>query len=295
MVKETTTLKDYITLFKPSVSALVVFTAWVGLMMAPGSIHPFIAFVAVVATAVGSSAAATFNMWYDRDIDPHMARTDKRPLPRGVIQADTALTIAIFLSLLSVSIMSAATNYLAAGLLAFSIFFYVVIYTMWLKRRTPQNIVIGGAAGAFPPIIGWAAVTGDVSLFPVLLFAITFFWTPPHFWALSLYRAEDYKKVGVPMMPVVAGVKSTKLQILIYSIILVLVSFLPGIAGFLGPVYMGIAGILGLIFVTKAFRLWRDQQIMLAIGLFKYSIFYLFALYGACVFDKSLSIGGING
>src|SRR6266516_442414 len=214
------TVGDYVALMKPRVMSLVVFTALVSLLIAPGQIHPMIGFTALLCIAVGAGAAGALNMWYDADIDALMNRTAKRPSPRGRIAPGEALTFGIVLAAFAVGVLGVLVSWLAAALLAFTIFFYVVIYTMWLKRLTPQNIVIGGAAGAFPPMIGWAAVTGSVDIEPILLFLLIFFWTPPHFWALSLLRADDYARAGIPMLPVVSGEAETRRQILLYSLLL---------------------------------------------------------------------------
>ncbi|CAN0570178.1 unnamed protein product, partial [Laminaria digitata] len=230
-------VSDFIALLKPRVMSLVVFSGAVGLFVAPGALHPLLAIVAILCIAVGSGAAGAINMWYERDIDALMSRTANRPIPAGRVAAGDALGFAVILAVFSVGLMGLATNWVAAGLLAAAILFYVFVYTIWLKRRTPQNIVIGGAAGAFPPMIGWAAVTGDVSLVSAALFAIIFLWTPPHFWALALYRSGDYARAGVPMMPVVAGRSSTKRQMLAYTILLVPVSLTPYFLGGAGLVY----------------------------------------------------------
>src|SRR5262252_9226538 len=222
-----TRLPHFITLMKPRVMALAVFTALVGLMVAPAHLDPLLGFIAILAIAAGAGAAGVLNMWYDADIDAVMTRTAGRPIPRGMVTRLEALTFGLILASISVAVLALALNLTAAALLAFTIFFYVVIYTMWLKRSTPQNIVIGGASGAFPPMIGWAAVTGDVSLASIALFLIIFMWTPPHFWALSLYREGDYAKAGVPMMPVVAGQRSTKLQMLVYTLLLAPIALVP--------------------------------------------------------------------
>src|SRR5215475_5790575 len=219
-------VRDYVDLLKPRVMSLVVFTGLLGMLIAPGHLDPFAAALAVLAIALGSGAAGAINMWYERDLDALMARTRNRPLPAGRVAPDDALGLGVLLSIFSVLLMAVSTNYVAAGLLVAAILFYVFVYTIWLKRRTPQNIVIGGAAGAFPPMIGWAAVTGDVSLPSILLFLIIFLWTPPHFWALALYKQGDYGAAGIPMLPNVAGEQSTKLQILIYSVLLVATTFI---------------------------------------------------------------------
>src|SRR5215475_8806031 len=213
-------VKDYVDLLKPRVMSLVVFTGLVGVLIAPAHIHPFEAFLAVLAIALGSGAAGAINMWYERDIDALMARTADRPLPAGRVAPDDALGLGVLLSIFSVLLMAVSTNFVAALLLIAAILFYVFVYTVWLKRRTPQNIVIGGAAGAFPPMIGWAAVTGDVSATPIALFLLIFLWTPPHFWALALYCSDDYRRAGVPMLPVVAGARETKRQMLAYTLLL---------------------------------------------------------------------------
>src|SRR5215212_10202044 len=213
-------VRDYVDLLKPRVMSLVVFTGLVGVLIAPVRIHPFEAFLAVLAITLGSGAAGAINMWYERDLDALMARTANRPLPAGRVAPDDALGLGVLLSIFSVLLMALATNFVAAGLLAAAILFYVFVYTIWLKRRTPQNIVIGGAAGAFPPMIGWAAATGDVSAVGIALFLLIFLWTPPHFWALALYRSDDYRRAGVPMLPVVAGPREINRQMLIYTLVL---------------------------------------------------------------------------
>jgi protoheme IX farnesyltransferase len=233
------TARDFFELLKPRVMSLVIFTALVGIAVAPGGIHPVIGFTALLCIAVGAGASGALNMWYDADIDARMARTENRPIPSGRVTPREAAGFGAILSVFSVMTMGVLVNWVAAALLAFTIFFYVAIYTMWLKRRTPQNIVIGGAAGAFPPMIGWAAVTGSVSLESAALFLIIFMWTPPHFWALALCRSGDYEKAGVPMLPVVAGEKKTRGQIMLYSLALVPVTLLPGFMGFAGALYMG--------------------------------------------------------
>jgi protoheme IX farnesyltransferase len=277
--------RDYYELLKPRVMSLVVFTAMVGMSLAPGQLHPFLMFVSILCVAVGAGAAGAINMWYDRDIDILMSRTKKRPIPMGRIKAADALGFGIVLACGSVLMMAFAANYLAAFLLAFSIFFYVVIYTIWLKRRTPQNIVIGGAAGAFPPMIGWIAVTGSVSYEALVLFLIIFLWTPPHFWALALYRSEDYTKAGVPMMPVVAGLKHTKMQILTYSILLVTMSIVPYFIGMASLLYLGIAVLLGGQFIWLALGVKRSENILKAKNLFGFSILYLFLIFSAFAID----------
>ncbi|MEQ5776461.1 MULTISPECIES: heme o synthase [unclassified Thalassospira] len=279
------TVRDYFTLLKPGVMTLVVFTGAVGLLIAPGHLHPFLALVAIGCIAVASGAAASINMWYDRDIDIHMKRTMNRPIPAGRVPADEALSLGIFLSIVSVTVMAVAINLVAAVLLAVSIGFYVFVYTMWLKRRTPQNIVIGGAAGAFPPMIGWAAVTGGIDLNSVALFMIIFMWTPPHFWALALFRCGDYAKVGVPMMPVVAGDVATKKQMLVYTILLLPVTLVPYFTGLLGVFYAVTAGLTGLWFLRHAWRVLRNAEEKAPQKMFGYSILYLFVLFGAMVAD----------
>jgi len=272
---------DYVALLKPRVMSLVVFTGVVGLLVAPGHLHPLLAAVALLCIALGAGAAAAFNMWYDRDIDAIMSRTQKRPIPAGRVEAEEALALSIFLSLGAVGLMGLATNWVAAAWLLVSILFYTGIYTVWLKRRTPQNIVIGGAAGAFPPVIGWAAVTADAPLAAWLLFAIVFFWTPPHFWALSLYRNEDYRLAGVPMLPVVRGIAVTKKYILLYSVVLVGVSLAPVAFQVAGWFYGAAALGLGAGFLHRAHRVVFDTTDASAKRLFGYSILYLFLLFGA--------------
>jgi protoheme IX farnesyltransferase len=283
---------DFIALLKPRVMSLVVFTGLAGLIAAPGHIHPVLAGVALLCIAIGAGASGAINMWYDRDIDAGMTRTKDRPLPAGRMDPSAALGFGVTLSAGSIAVMGLAVNWAAAGLLALTIAFYVFVYTMWLKRRTPQNIVIGGAAGAFPPMIGWAAVTGDVSLMPVLLFAIVFFWTPPHFWALALYKAGEYAKVGVPMLPVVAGKAETRRQIVIYSLILVPLTLAPWALGFASAVYGVPAAVLGLVFLAGALRVATAKTDAAAKGLFAYSILYLFLLFALVIADALLAAPG---
>jgi protoheme IX farnesyltransferase len=293
-------VSDFVALLKPRVMTLVVFSGAVGLFVAPGALHPLLAVVAVLCIAVGSGAAGAINMWYERDIDAVMARTSDRPLPAGRVAPGDALGFAIVLAAASVVLMAFATNVVAAGLLALAILFYVFVYTVWLKRRTPQNIVIGGAAGAFPPMIGWAAVTGDVSLVSLALFAVIFLWTPPHFWALALYRSGDYARAGIPMMPVVAGRASTKRQILAYTLILVPVSLTPALLGGAGLVYAAGAAVLGLMFIASAIRVLREPEgaeDRAAKAMFGFSILYLFLLFAVLLADVLLGFGnfGLSG
>ncbi len=283
---------DYIALMKPRVMSLVVFTAFVGMVVAPGSLHPALAVIALFCIAIGAGASGALNMWYDADIDGRMQRTASRPIPRGRVTPDEALTFGMILSLGAVGTLGLLVSWTAGALLALTIAFYVVIYTMWLKRRTPQNIVIGGAAGAFPPMIGWAAVTGSVSFESVLLFLIIFMWTPPHFWALALYRARDYERVGVPMLPVVAGPDETRRQILIYSVLLVPLAVVPALIGLGGTFYALTSVVLGAIFLALAVRVWQVREgregDRVAKRLFGFSIFYLFALFAALLVEHAV-------
>ena len=286
--------RDWVSLLKPRVVTLVVLTGIVGMMAAPGYINPIIAFTAVLCIAVAAGAAGAINMWYDRDIDAVMRRTSTRAIPTGKIAPSEALTFGVVLSAASVMMMGLATNWVAGVWLAVSIAFYVFVYTMWLKRRTVQNIVIGGAAGAFPPIIGWAAVTGDVTAMPWLLFGIIFLWTPPHFWALALYACKDYGRAGVPMLPVVAGARNTRLQILLYTLALAPFSLLPWALGYAGPVYGLTAAGLGFGFVLSSALVWRDKQDADGVSLtqdaparatFRFSLAYLAILFAAVAVD----------
>ena len=288
------TWRDWLNLLKPRVVTLVVLTGLVGMLVAPGHLHPVLAFAAVLCIAVAAGAAGAINMVFDRDIDAVMRRTSTRPIPAGKIEPGAALAFGVVLAVSSVMVMALATNMVAAAWLAVSIGFYVFVYTIWLKRRTPQNIVIGGAAGAFPPIIGWAAVTGDVTAMPWLLFAIVFLWTPPHFWALSLYACKDYGRAGVPMLPVVAGAKSTRLHILVYTLILAPFAVLPWAFGYAGAVYGLTAVALGAGFVLSAVLVWRDKQDSSGASLtqdaparaaFRFSLAYLAILFAAVAVD----------
>lgn len=270
---------DFLALLKPRVMSLVCFTGLVGMLVAPGSIHPVIAFTTLLCIAIGAGASGAINMWCDRDIDAVMRRTRNRPIPTGRVGASDALGFGVFLAVASVTLMGLAVNWVAASLLAFTIGFYVFVYTMWLKRRTPQNIVIGGAAGALPPVIGWAAVTGGVDLLPLALFAIIFVWTPPHFWALALYRSDDYAEAGVPMLPVVAGRGETRRQILLYSLVLVPLALAPWLIGFSGWIYGLGVSLLGARFLRLAYAVWRDGTDRDAKRLFGFSILYLFLVF----------------
>ena len=278
---------DYLEILKPRVMSLVVFTGVVGLVVAPGYLHPVLAVVAILCIAVGAGAAGAINMWYDRDIDAVMRRTASRPLPAGRMMPGEALGFGIALGIGAVLIMGLAINAVAAELLALTIAFYVLVYTIWLKRRTPQNIVIGGAAGAFPPMIGWAAVTGDIGWGALALFAIIFFWTPPHFWALSLYRAGDYAAAGVPMLPVVAGARETKRQMLLYTIVLWPVTLAPMLLGIAGPIYGAGALLLNGIFTGAAVLVCRDPTDRSARRMFAFSLLYLFLIFSLLLVDHA--------
>lgn len=279
---------DFLALLKPRVMSLVVFTAFVGLVLAPVPMHPVMAFTALLCIAVGAGAAGALNMWYDADIDARMTRTSARPIPAGRVLPGEALGFGLMLAGFAVVILSLLVNLVAGALLAFTIFFYVVIYTMWLKRWTPQNIVIGGAAGAFPPMIGWAAATGGVSLESVLLFLIIFFWTPPHFWALSLYRAEDYARAGIPMLPVVSGERETRRQILLYTLVLAPLGVAPWLIGLCGPIYGVVAIATGAVMLGLAIRLRSDRSDRAAKHLFAFSILYLFLLFAFMLIDRAM-------
>lgn len=284
---EEASIRDYFQLLKPGVMSLVVFSGFVGMKMAPGTLHPFLQLLTVLCIALGSGAGAAINMWYDRDIDAHMRRTQKRPIPAGRIHPDDALFLGLFLATISVMLLGLAAGWAAAGLLAFAIVYYAAFYTMWLKRRTPQNIVIGGAAGAFPPMIGWLAVTGNLhSPEPVLYFLIIFFWTPPHFWALALYRSDDYKNSNVPMLPVVAGVEATKRQIMAYTLALIPITLAPVFLGSSGFLYGLGALALDLKFCHHAWKVYRSSDPRLSIAMFKFSILYLFLLLTLLLADK---------
>jgi heme o synthase len=285
--------RDFWALTKPRVMSLVVFTALCGLLAAPGHIHPVIGFTAILCIALGAGACGALNQWYEADVDAKMARTSKRPLPAGRMDREAALHFGIGLAAFSVGIMGVAVNWISAGLLAFSIFFYAVVYTIWLKPNTPQNIVIGGAAGAFPPVIGWAAVTGDVTLVPILLFSIIFLWTPPHFWALALFMKTDYGAAGIPMLPNVSGQRVTRNQIFGYSFPMAAVAIAPFLLGESGWLYGVTAALLNLVFLALAFKVWRNEaneakDMKPEKQLFAFSILYLFLLFALFAFDRIL-------
>jgi len=291
---------DYFALLKPRVMSLVVFTALVGLLVAPGAIDPMIGFTAVLFIALGAGASGALNMWYDADIDVVMRRTAKRPVPAGKVEPGEALSLGLWLSAISVAMLALATNLVAAGLLAFTIFFYAVVYTMWLKRATPQNIVIGGAAGAFPPMIGWAAVTGGVSIESVLMFGLIFMWTPPHFWALALFMKSDYHKAKVPMLTVTHGRTETRRQILIYTVLLVPVALGLAFTAIAGPAYITAALILNAIFLKGAWDIWRRDEAQAEADdyavekkVFRFSLLYLFLHFGALLADAALRAMGV--
>ena len=289
--------RDFFALTKPRVMSLVIFTGLCGMLAAPGHIHPVLGFATVLCIAIGAGGAAALNQWWEADLDAGMKRTANRPIPAGRMTPTNARDFGGALSLFSVMVMGLAVGWLAAGLLALSIFYYAWVYTVWLKPRTPQNIVIGGGAGAFPPMIGWVAVTGEVTLMPVVLFLIIFFWTPPHFWALALFVETDYAKVGIPMMPVVAGHASTRRQILAYAVLLLPLSLVPWWIGGTGAVYGVTAALLGLAFLGFSLRVYLHQDepgdgMKPERALFKFSILYLFAIFAALVADRWLLVQG---
>lgn len=290
---------DYVALLKPRVMSLVVFTALAGLFVAPGDIHPFVAFFSILCIAIGGGASGALNMWYDSDIDAVMKRTAKRPIPAGKVTRDEALSIGLVLSVFSVVMLGLASNWVAAGLLAFTIFFYAVIYTMWLKRSTPQNIVIGGAAGAFPPMIGWAAVTGDITLASTLMFMLTFVWTPSHFWSLALFVKTDYDKAKVPMLTVTHGRRSTRLHILAYAVALAVTSFALFLTPLAGWSYLAVAVVMNALYLKGAVALFRREEAQAEAdgykvekSLFKLSLAYLFAHFTALMVDRALADAG---
>ena len=293
---------DYVQLLKPRVMSLVVFTALVGLLVAPVSLHPIEAFSAILFIALGAGASGALNMWWDADIDAVMKRTAKRPVPAGRVQAGEALAVGLALSGISVVMLGLATNLMAAGLLAFTIFFYAVVYSMWLKRSTPQNIVIGGAAGAFPPMIGWVCATGSVSVAAFLMFALIFMWTPPHFWALALFMKEDYHAAGVPMLTVTHGRKATRVHILVYTLLLVPVALGAAVTSIGGPLTLAVALGLNAWFVIGAVRLWRRDETMAEAdkyaaekAFFRFSLIYLFLHFAAFLAEAALKSAGLGG
>jgi protoheme IX farnesyltransferase len=290
-------VEDYLALLKPRVMSLVVFTALVGMVTAPSTLNPGLALIALLSIAIGAGAAGALNMWCDTDIDRLMRRTRGRPLPAGRLDRSEALAFGIVLAAFSVVVLGLAANWLAAALLAFTIFFYAVVYSMWLKHLTAQNIVIGGVAGALPPVVAWAAVTGGVALEPLIYFFIIFMWTPPHFWALALFTGEDYAKANVPMMPNVAGAESTRRQILGYALLLAPIGMLPWVIGVAGPAYGVAAALLGAEFVRRAWLLWRLRETdndRAAKKLFGYSIFYLFGLFAVRLVEVT-ALGLVGG
>lgn len=293
---------DYFALLKPRVMSLVVFTAMVGLLAAPVSVHPMVAFASILFIAVGGGASGALNMWWDADIDAVMKRTQNRPIPSGKVTGDEAFAIGITLSVFACIMLALASNIFAGALLAFTIFFYVVIYTMWLKRWTPQNIVIGGAAGAFPPMIGWAVATGGISVESVLMFTLTFMWTPPHFWALCLFMKSDYKDAGVPMLHVTHGRRATRNHILVYTLLLSVVAVGMAFTGVGGPIYLTTALVLNGLFIAGAIAIWRrDENTAEADGyrreksFFGLSLLYLFVHFGAILVEATLAPYGLGG
>ena len=278
-------VSDYFELLKPRVMSLAIFTAIIGLLLTPNNMHPFLSIFSIIAIGAGAGAAGAINMWYDRDIDLVMDRTKYRPIPSGRVKPEEALTLGIVLSIFSIILLFVASNYIAAFFLFLSIMFYIFVYTVWLKRSTSQNIVIGGAAGALPPIIGWFSVSLDFSMFPIILFMIIFLWTPPHFWALSLYRSDDYERAGIPMLPVVKGKKVTRTNIVFYSISLIFISPSPWYLGFLGDIYGIVAILLTLISLYFSWNVYKEKEGSEPI-LFKYSILYLFLLFMVMPIDK---------
>ena len=293
---------DYFALLKPRVMALVVFTAFAGLLAAPGSVHPLVGFCAILFIAVGGGASGALNMWWDADIDRIMRRTRNRPIPSGRVQEGEALSLGLALSGFAVVMLGLATNILAGALLAFTIFFYVVVYSMWLKRSTPQNIVIGGLAGAFPPLIGWVAVTGEMAFEPWLMVALTFMWTPPHFWALALFMRSDYDDAGVPMLTVTHGRRATRVHILVYTILLALLAVGMGFTALGGPLYVAVAVVLNALFLMGAVRIWRRDEtdaeadnFSVERRFFRLSLLYLFLHFGAILAEAVLRPYGLGG
>ena len=293
---------DYVALLKPRVMSLVVFTALVGLLVAPVPVHPVVALASILFIALGAGASGALNMWWDADIDAVMRRTAKRPVPAGTVAGGEALGLGLALSGIAVVMLWLASNLLAAGLLAFTIFFYAVVYSMWLKRLTPQNIVIGGAAGAFPPMIGWAVATGGVSIESALMFALIFMWTPPHFWALALFMKDDYSKAGVPMLTVTHGRKSTRAHVLVYTILLVPVALAAAFTSIGGPVYLAISAVLNAGFLYGAWRIWRRDEAEAEADayrvekqVFRFSLYYLFLHFGAFLLEAALRSFGLGG
>ncbi len=282
--------RDYLALLKPRVMSLVVFTAFCGYLAAPGHTHPLIVAISMLCVAVGAGAAGALNMWWEADTDALMTRTQDRPIPAGRITRSDALTFGLTLSIGSVLLMDLAVNHMAAAILAASILFYVLVYTVWLKRRTPQNIVIGGAAGAFPPMIGWATATGDISTLSLLMFGLVFFWTPPHFWAMALFSKTDYARAGIPMLPVVAGEKTTRLQIWLYTWPMVGVSLAPWALHMSSAVYGIAALVLGGLFLAGSWQVWRGTDAAAAKKLFGFSILYLFAIFALLAFDRLMMV-----
>ncbi|HKQ45941.1 MAG TPA: heme o synthase [Rhizomicrobium sp.] len=292
-----TTVGDFLALLKPRVMSLVVFTGLAGIVAAPGHLHPLTAFTALLCIAVAAGASGCLNMAYDSDIDALMSRTATRPIPMGYVAREDALAFGWALAIGAVATMGLFVNFLAAGLLAFTVFFYVVVYTLWLKRRTPQNIVIGGLSGALPPAIGWAAVTGDLSVAPLLLVAIIFMWTPPHFWALSLWRSDDYARAGVPMLPVVKGKAYTRLQILLYTVILAPLGVAPAALGIGGALYLAAAGLIGAWFLAEAVLVYRETDAVkepAAHRLFGVSLLYMTALFAALIVEKLAGVPALT-
>ncbi len=293
---------DYFALLKPRVMSLVVFTAFVGLLAAPVSVNPVVGFCAILFIAVGGGASGALNMWWDADIDAIMRRTKKRPIPSGKVQPGEALALGLTLAVMAVVMLGLATNLYAGAFLAFTIFFYVVVYSMWLKRATPQNIVIGGAAGAFPPAIGWVAATGSLAVEPVLMFALILMWTPPHFWALALFMRSDYDDAGVPMLTVTHGRRATRVHILVYTILLAILSLGAAFSGIGGPVYLVVAAVMNLLFLRGAIRIWRRDEDICEVdnfaaerAFFKLSLLYLFAHFGAILIEALLKPYGLGG
>ena len=293
---------DYFALLKPRVMSLVVFTAFVGLMAAPAIVHPLVGFAAILFIAVGGGASGALNMWWDADIDAVMRRTRNRPIPSGKIEAGEALALGLALSAISVVMLGLASNVYAGVFLAFTIFFYVVVYSMWLKRSTPHNIVIGGAAGAFPPAIGWVAATGSLTVEPLLMFALIFIWTPPHFWALALFMRSDYDDAGVPMLTVTHGRRVTRVHILAYTVLLAILSLGAAFSGLGGPVYLAVAVVMNLLFLRGAVKIWRRDETAAEADdfaverrFFKLSLLYLFAHFSAILLEALLKPYGLGG